>query len=233
MADTMFRHVVEPFAQVGDNRKYTVLFSIVAHSVVIAAAIIVPVVATDSSLVLPTQLAIAAFSVRPPLPPSPPPPRGARREQLVTTRPVPMEAPPAIAPEIPIQSGVPIAELEDRAGLVTGEQYVAQPLQPPPSSVVPDAPVPIGGDIKPPVKVRDLTPTYPAIARSAHVEGIVIVRAIIGPNGKVQDAQILRGNPLLDAAALDAVRQWEYTATLLNGSPVAVVMTVTVNFRLR
>ena len=232
VADKMFRHVVEPFVHAGDNRKYTVLLSIVTHSLVIAAAIIVPVVATDS-LVLPTQLVIAAFSVRPLLPPSPPPPRGARKEQLVTTPPVPVEAPPAIAPEIPIQSGVPIAEPENGAWLVTGDQYVAQPIQPPPSPVAPDAPVPVGGDIKPPMKVRDLTPTYPAIARSAHVEGIVIVEATIGPNGKVQDARILRGNPLLDAAALDAVRQWEYTPTLLNGSPVAVVMTVTVNFRLR
>ena len=68
---------------------------------------------------------------------------------------------------------------------------------------------------------------------SARVQGIVIVEAIIGPEGKVQDARVLRSIPLLDAAALDAVRQWEYTPTRLNGSPIAIVMTVTVDFRLR
>jgi periplasmic protein TonB len=61
----------------------------------------------------------------------------------------------------------------------------------------------------------------------------VIVEATIGPNGNVQDAKVLRSHPLLEAAALDAVRQWEFTPTLLNGSPVSVVMTVTVDFRLR
>ena len=71
------------------------------------------------------------------------------------------------------------------------------------------------------------------IAQITKVQGIVIVEATIGPNGKVQDAKVLRSHPLLEAAALDAVRQWEFTPTLLNGSPVSVVMTVTVDFRLR
>jgi protein TonB len=76
-------------------------------------------------------------------------------------------------------------------------------------------------------------PIYPVIAQITHVQGIVIVEATIGPNGRVQDANVLRGHPLLDAAARDAVRQWEFTPTLLNGEPVSVVMTVTVEFRLR
>ena len=83
------------------------------------------------------------------------------------------------------------------------------------------------------MKLREVAPTYPAMARAARVEGIVIVEAIVGPNGKVQDARVLRSSPLLDAAALDAVRQWEFTPTLLNGIPIAIVMTVTVDFRLR
>jgi protein TonB len=61
----------------------------------------------------------------------------------------------------------------------------------------------------------------------------VIIEATIGPTGTVQDARILRSIPLLDAAALEAVRQWEYTPTLLNGVPVPVLMTITVNFTLR
>lgn len=62
---------------------------------------------------------------------------------------------------------------------------------------------------------------------------MVIVEAIIGQTGQVQEARVLRGVPLLEDAALEAVRQWVYAPTLLNGQPIAVVMTVTINFKLK
>ena len=74
---------------------------------------------------------------------------------------------------------------------------------------------------------------YTAIAQSARVQGVVIVEATIGPDGRVAEAKVLRSIPLLDAAALDAVRQWQFTPTLLNGQAVPVIMTVTVNFTLQ
>jgi len=92
------------------------------------------------------------------------------------------------------------------------------------------APVRVGGQIKPPIKVKDVKPVYPAIARSAGVAGAVTIEALIGEDGKVVDATVVRSIPLLDQAALDAVRQWEYTPTLLNGVPVSVVVNVTINF---
>jgi len=92
------------------------------------------------------------------------------------------------------------------------------------------AAVRIGGRIKAPNKIKDATPVYPAIAQSARVAGVVTIEATIGPDGKVIDAKVVHSIPLLDQAALDAVRQWEYTPTLLNGVPVPVLMTVTVNF---
>jgi len=88
----------------------------------------------------------------------------------------------------------------------------------------------VGGKIKPPTKIKDVKPVYPAMAQSARIGGVVIIEATIGPDGKVIDTKILRSVPLLDQAALDAVRQWEYTPTLLNGVPAPVVVTVTVNF---
>ena len=66
--------------------------------------------------------------------------------------------------------------------------------------------------------MKHVPPVYPAVAQAARVEGTVIIQATISPAGKVADALVLRSDPLLDAAALDAVRQWEYTPTLLNGS---------------
>ena len=91
--------------------------------------------------------------------------------------------------------------------------------------------VKVGGQIKPPTKIKDVKPVYPAVALSAKVSGSVIVEATIDADGKVIDAQVVRSIPLLDQAALDAVRQWEYTPSLLNGVPVPVRVTVTITFR--
>ena len=90
----------------------------------------------------------------------------------------------------------------------------------------------VGGDIKEPKKVKDQRPVYPPVAMAAKIEGIVIIEATIGKDGSVSEAKVLRGQPLLNQAALDAVNQWKFTPTMLNGQPVEVLMTVTVNFTL-
>ena len=88
----------------------------------------------------------------------------------------------------------------------------------------------VGGQVKAPNKIKDVKPVYPAIAKSANVVGTVTIEATVGPDGKVIDAKVVRSIPMLDQAALDAVRQWEYTPALLNGKPVPVVINVTINF---
>jgi TonB family protein len=94
-------------------------------------------------------------------------------------------------------------------------------------------PARIGGEIRQPTKIKDLAPVYPPEARRAGISGSVILEAIIGEDGKVRSARVLRSIPLLDQAALDAVQQWEYTPTLINGVAVPIVMTLTVNFTLQ
>ena len=89
-----------------------------------------------------------------------------------------------------------------------------------------------GGDIREPRKVRDVPAVYPEVARAAKIQGIVILEATIDERGVVTDARVLRSVPILDAAALTALRQWRYTPTLLNGVPVRVLMTVTFRFSL-
>jgi periplasmic protein TonB len=96
----------------------------------------------------------------------------------------------------------------------------------------PGGPVRVGGDIKPPRKVKDVRPVYPPAAQAAGVQGIVILEAIIDTSGRVSEAKVIRSVDLLDMAALDAVRQWEFEPTLLNGQPVAIIMSVTINFAL-
>lgn len=94
------------------------------------------------------------------------------------------------------------------------------------------APLRVGGEIKEPKKLTHVGPEYPEIARAARIQGVVILEVMIGEDGAVREARVLRPVPMLDQAALDAVLQWKYTPTLLNGQPVPIVMTVTVTFSL-
>jgi TonB family protein len=110
---------------------------------------------------------------------------------------------------------------------------LAPPPPPPPPYPAPSAPVRVGGNIPTPTKIRDVRPLYPTDAQAARISGVVIVEATIDTEGHVTNAKILRTIPELDEAALTAVRQWEFTPTLLNGAPVPVIMTVTVNFTLQ
>jgi TonB family protein len=117
--------------------------------------------------------------------------------------------------------------------------FVPAPGQPPPPPPPPpptvelfdgQAPVRVGGNIKPPTKTRDVKPVYPEEALASRVQGVVIIEATIDPLGNVSTARVLRGQPLLDQAALDAVKEWQFTPTMLNGAAIPVIMTVTVNF---
>jgi periplasmic protein TonB len=91
-------------------------------------------------------------------------------------------------------------------------------------------PVRVGGNIAPPDVVKKVPPVYPAEAQQAGIKGEVILEVTIAENGTVAGARILRSIPLLDDAAVEAVKQWEYTPTYVNGVPRRVVMTVTVAF---
>ncbi|HVG85738.1 MAG TPA: TonB family protein [Vicinamibacterales bacterium] len=87
-----------------------------------------------------------------------------------------------------------------------------------------------GKDVRQPVKIKDVAPVYPATAKSARVGGTVVIEATIDTDGKVTDAHVVKSVPLLDQAALDAVRQWEYRPSTVGGKPVPVLVTVNVNF---
>jgi len=236
----MFGDVVDPSVKVGSQKWYTVPLSIAAHVFIFGAIIIIPLMATD---VLPTPPSMMAFvaSAPPPPPPPPPPPAPAVAQPKVTPvvsnpNAAPIEAPKEIKPEVSVPSvgeGVPGGVEGGVPGGVVGGVVGGLPEAPPPPPPPPSAPVRVGGNIKQPNKTRDVKPVYPPIAQSARVQGVVIIEATIGPDGRVKEAKVLRSIPLLDQAALDAVKQWQFTPTLLNGVPVPVIMTVTVNFTLQ
>jgi periplasmic protein TonB len=105
---------------------------------------------------------------------------------------------------------------------------------PPPASAKPSAETPIrtGGDVKEPRLISFVNPIYPVILRQANVSGDVVIDAVVDANGNVAKMQPVSGQRLLVAAAMDAVRQWRYQPTLLNGQPIPVIVRVTVTFRL-
>lgn len=130
---------------------------------------------------------------------------------------------------------------KSRVASQAGAQSPMPPPPPPPfagfsepfeDAVARQPPVRVGGNIPVPTKVKDVKPVYPAEAQAARVQGVVIIEALIGVDGKVQNARVLRSIPLLNDAALDAVSQWAFTPTVVNGVPMPVIMTVTVNFTL-
>lgn len=94
----------------------------------------------------------------------------------------------------------------------------------------PSGAVRVGGNVRPPLKLVDVPPVRPELAVSAGVRGTVILEVTIDVDGTVEDARVLRSLPILDAAALEAVRQWRYEPTMIGGKPVPVIMTVSVAF---
>jgi TonB family protein len=101
-----------------------------------------------------------------------------------------------------------------------------------PPAEAPLQPRRVGGAIQEPRKLRNVNPIYPPDALQARIQGVVVLECTIDHVGKVVAVRTLRGVPLLTEAAVAAVKQWEYTPTVLNGVPVPVIMTVTVNFKL-
>lgn len=102
----------------------------------------------------------------------------------------------------------------------------------PDGAVLSDGVPRVGGEIKPPIKVHHVSPVYPPDAQAARVQGVVILETRIEGDGTVSQVRVLRSVPMLDESAVEAVRQWRFTPTLLDGRPTPLIMTTTVNFTL-
>jgi protein TonB len=137
-----------------------------------------------------------------------------------------------VRPEQAVDAGQPEGRPGGVEGGVAGGLVGAVVATPPPTPPPARPPERVGLSVKEPVKLKHVDPIYPDIAQRANVQGVVILECVISPAGRVAELKILRGVPLLDQAALDAVKQWTYKPTLLDGVPVSVVMPVTLQFRL-
>lgn len=221
------------------RRSGTVLCSIVLHAGAVFTIVAVQLaVATASPDIV---RGVPAFLIVPAPPPALPPPVAPARPRptlpSVSLTAAPIAAPdhidlnppaPAPAPTLPSLSGHATTESWSPHGGGTSTPALSAPA--PPS---PPEPVRVGGVIDAPARLVYVAPVYPALARSARLEGTVVLEATIDEAGVVRHVEVLRSIPLLDAAAVAAVSRWRYTPTRLNGTAVPVRMTVTVRFTLR
>ena len=219
------------------RRSFT-LVSIVLHTIAIAAGLYAQLIADSSPLPTPHSPLMFEFRSFMPVDVQPPRPRvmAAKAGGGASPNAAPLVPPSGVSEE----TGREQRDPSPLVGLVAGNEggppsslvdgFGAMATAPPPPPPV--TPIRLHSGMKAPVKIADVAPTYPMIARSARVQGVVILEAVLDASGSVESVRVLRSIPLLDQAALDAVRQWRFTPALLNGEPVPVVMTVTVNFTL-
>ncbi len=238
----MFGDVADPSVRVGARKWYSLPVSIAFHSVIVAAIIIVPIMAPAVLATPEPRMIFRSIDIALP---SPPPARAARPLAALHTASshanpgaAPIEAPAEISPETGVSTqefptGVDGGLPDGVAGVGAGIGAWPEPPPPPAAAPARQGRLYREASVTPPTKVKDARPVYPAIARQARVQGTVIIEAIVAANGKVVDVRVLRSIPLLDQAAIDAVRQWEFMPMLQNGVPVSFVTTVTVNFTLQ
>lgn len=216
----------------------TVPISIGGHLIVLVLFLIVPLTATldlpDPAAHLPDYMLAAA------LPPPPPAPRvlAPVASRAIPTGPsTPTRSPEAIEPEraLPDAALVPdlgpaTAGVPDSGGIMPGGTPVVPwpPDSPRQVALIRVANLPVS-----PRKIVDVRPLYPDLARSARVEGTIIMEAVLDVSGRVTQVRLLKSVPLLDQTAIDAVRRWRYTPSSYGGHAVSVLMTITVRFTLQ
>jgi len=223
----------------GSHLSGSVPVSIVAHLVALLVLVVIPL--TDIVLPIPA-LTMPSYVLAAPLPPPPAyvrAPSASPSPSPSTSSPAPINAPKTIEPESPasppslaspdgIEGGLPPG-----VGIEGGVGPPVAPPAPPPDPPKVQGPVRVAMLPESPRKTVDVHPIYPEVARTARVEGTVILEAVLDTNGRVTQLRVLRSVPLLDQAALDAVRQWRYTPSTYGGRPVSVLMTITVRFTLQ
>jgi protein TonB len=227
-----------------NRRALTLPVSLSVHAMMIASILLVPLLSHET---LPDPAAgVRVFFAEPAAMPPPPPPPAARPAAVSRPAAVPasLRAASFVAPietpvEVPtddgfdlgVEGGQPGGVEGGVPGGVVGGVVGGLPDLPAPPPAAPRV-VRVGGDVKPPAKIKHVDPLYPPLARLANIEGTVILECVINPLGQVVDIKVLRSWPMLDGAAVEAVRQWRFTPTLMNGIPVSAVMSVTVRFTL-
>lgn len=227
------------------HKRWTVAVSAIVQVLIVLVFILIPLLVTEA---LPKEMVATWITAPAPPPPPPPPPP---KVQVVHQKIVPLiqqgkltaptvipkkvniikeeQQPPDVG-AVGVVGGVPGGMPGGSAGGVLGG-IIGGTGGPPPPPKTPER-IRVGGNVQQANLIHQVMPVYPEIAKTAHIQGTVILHAIISKDGTVQELQYISGPPLLMRAAQDAVRQWRYRPTLLNGEPVQVDTTISVVFTL-
>jgi periplasmic protein TonB len=238
--------LLESSGRLKTKRSLTTVLSLVLQCLLIGVMILIPLIYTEA---LPRQQ-LMTFLVAPPPPPPPPPPPAAApvhvvkvvqtdiiNGQLRTPTKIPQKvamikeeaAPPPMTTAGVIggvPGGVPGGSLGGVMGGIIGNTPVAVPKVAAPTRVRVSAGVQQGN------LISQIKPMYPPIAKAARIQGAVVLQAEISKQGTIENLRVISGHPMLVQSAMDAVKQWRYKPYLLNGDPVPVETTITVNFTL-
>lgn len=232
------------------KRAIDLFVSVAGHGLLLALVILLPLYFSDAIDLHQMEM---TYLVAPPLPPPPPAPAAALHsiprpkslfsnnrlyaptvipKHIVQLKDIP-SAPPTIAGVSGgVIGGVPGGQPGGVIGGILGNMGSTFPSPPPPRPVAHREPYLVGGKVQPPRIIQQVQPIYPILAKEVHVHGDVVIDSVIDANGNVTEMKLVSGSPLLVTAAFDAVREWKYQPTLLNGTPVPVEMHVTVHFDL-
>jgi protein TonB len=223
--------------------KYTTVLSFALQCAIIGIMVLVPLIYTEA---LPAKAMLTTLVAPPPPPPPPPPPTpqvqvvkkvstdiidGALRTPTKIPdkikKVVEEEAPPPVSSSMGVVGGVGVPG--GQAGGVLGGVLAAANAAPPKVEV---KKLRVSGGVQASKLISQPKPIYPPIAKQARVQGTVVLAATISKNGTIEGLKVVSGHPMLTQAALDAVRNWRYQPTYLNGEPVEVETTINVNFSL-
>jgi periplasmic protein TonB len=247
------------FVDAGKTRRpWMVLVGAACEAALLGVVILVPLLFVET---LPERGLFKALLLAPvPMaPPAPPPPMIAKRipRAVVVARkfnPAVLVSPVVVPKEVAIISEAPVLQMDvvvggvpggipgvgvggTGTGFFGGAVAVAPPPPPPPPKVVAAAPsgpkqITVGGDVEAAMLLHQVQPVYPAMARAARIAGNVRLKAVIGTDGKIKNLTAVSGHPLLVDAAMNAVRQWIYKPTVLDGRLVEVNTEIVVRFGL-
>jgi len=224
------------------NAGWTIIISTIFQVSVLIVLILIPLIYTQA---LPKAMLTTLLIAPPPPPPPPPPPAEAPKVikpvarllsqgKLVQPRAIPKQVAvfkeAELPPEAPVAASGVLGGLDSGGllgGLGSGPAVAAPPPPPPPPK---QTRIKLGGNVQEAKIVARPNPVYPPLARQARIQGNVVLHAIIDKDGRVGELQVISGHPLLVQAALDAVKNWRYQPTQLNGDPVEVDTTITVTF---
>ncbi len=233
--------LIESGNKLKTKRGVTSMVAFIFEIALIGIMVLIPLLFTEA---LPKAQLMMSLVAPPPPPPPPPPPTVVHvvkqvqtniiNDQLRTPTKIPKKiemikedaAPP------PMTAGV-VGGIDNgpgQVGGVIGGIISSTPVAVP--KVATPQRIRVSMGVTQGLKIRDVKPSYPALARQARIQGTVVLQAVISKEGSIEGLKVLSGHPMLVPAAIDAVKQWKYKPYILNGEPVEVDTQVTVNFTL-